>query len=96
MPVYRIIASGRVQGVAFRFTIKNYILEQFPHLHGFICNLSNGDVELMVQASAQELRDIEQACQTRVKMARVDQLVITELSSPVLDLPHPFCVLKSK
>lgn len=53
-----IIFSGTVQGVGFRFTVQNYALNL--GLKGWVKNLPNGSVEVMVEGSK---RRIEELCQ---------------------------------
>lgn len=53
MKQYRIVVSGLVQGVGFRYftlyTAKNYDIK------GWVRNLSNGDVEIIAQGSEEAL-----------------------------------------
>ena len=46
---------GRVQGVGFRFTVCR-IAERFS-VTGFVRNLANGDVEMVVEGAEPELSD---------------------------------------
>ena len=47
MPAERVIYSGRVQGVGFRYTVRN-IAKHHP-VTGYVRNLSDGSVELVAQ-----------------------------------------------
>ena len=47
----KIVFSGRVQGVGFRFTALN-IASRYE-LKGYVRNLPDGDVEMFVQGSAE-------------------------------------------
>lgn len=96
MPIFRYLISGRVQGVSFRFTIKRFILEQKADLPGFIRNLANGDVELVLEHTAAECQLIENACRTKVRMARVDGVICSEVQDYSEKLPFPFTVLPNK
>lgn len=57
----RVVFSGRVQGVGFRWTTQN--LAKTHPVTGFVRNLPDGRVELMVQGRSQDteslLRDIQ-------------------------------------
>lgn len=44
---YRIIVSGTVQGVGFRFTVQD--LANRHHIKGWVKNLADGSVELVAQ-----------------------------------------------
>jgi acylphosphatase len=46
----RVIYSGRVQGVGFRYTARQ-LADSFP-VAGFVRNQSNGDVELVAEGEA--------------------------------------------
>jgi len=58
-----VIFSGRVQGVGFRFTARRIAARY--ELAGFVRNLPNGTVEMLVQGSIEDvancLRDIDEA-----------------------------------
>jgi len=49
----KIIFSGRVQGVGFRFTALN-VANRY-HLTGYVRNLSNGSVEMLLQGPAETI-----------------------------------------
>lgn len=46
----RVYYRGRVQGVGFRYTARQ-LAEGFP-VTGYVCNLPNGEVELVVEGEA--------------------------------------------
>ena len=50
-----IIFSGRVQGVGFRFTAQRIALRY--ELAGYVKNLSDGSVEMLVQGRPEDLAD---------------------------------------
>ncbi len=51
----RLLMSGRVQGVGFRYTAKG-VAQRFA-VTGFVRNLSDGRVELVVEGDAAEVTD---------------------------------------
>lgn len=55
----RVIYSGTVQGVGFRWTVKQ--LARGYEVVGIVRNLPNGTVELIVQGQDSELKDFMQA-----------------------------------
>ena len=50
--------AGRVQGVGFRYTVQN-IAQQY-NIHGYVRNLSDGRVELLMEGSEPEMDQIAQ------------------------------------
>ena len=50
----RILFSGRVQGVGFRFRTRE-IAQRYPEVSGFVRNLPDGRVELVVEGPAASL-----------------------------------------
>ena len=55
MVARHIIFIGRVQGVGFRFTAHR--MANRHQLTGFVRNLSNGSVEMLVQGTADDIDD---------------------------------------
>jgi acylphosphatase len=54
--------SGRVQGVGFRYTVKNIAMQY--NVHGYVRNLSDGRVELVMEGSQAEMdRLLDEVCQ---------------------------------
>jgi acylphosphatase len=49
----RVLYSGRVQGVGFRYTAQR-LAEQFP-VAGYVRNLSNGSVEMAAEGEAAQV-----------------------------------------
>ena len=61
----RIVYSGRVQGVGFRWQVKN-VSESFE-VTGFVRNLSDGTVELLVEGRKVELRGMIDAVEGKLR-----------------------------
>jgi acylphosphatase len=61
--------SGRVQGVGFRYTVQN-IAQQY-NVHGYVRNLPDGRVELVVEGDGPEIDhlvdDVSQRMQGYIK-----------------------------
>ena len=55
----RVIYHGRVQGVGFRYTVTS--LARGRPVVGYVRNLADGTVELVVEASADEFESLQQA-----------------------------------
>ena len=51
-----IIFSGTVQGVGFRFTVQRYALNL--GLKGWVKNLPNGSVEILIEGSRQRIEEL--------------------------------------
>lgn len=68
------IYCGRVQGVGFRYTTER-LAEQFP-VTGYVRNLPNGDVEVVVQGEPQQVDAFLTAVARRmanyIALSRVD------------------------
>ena len=60
----RIVVSGRVQGVGFRFFAQSAAVRE--GLHGWVRNLPDGRVEISAEGDAEALERFEH----RVRMAR--------------------------
>ncbi len=56
--------SGRVQGVGFRYTARS-IAQQFA-VTGYVKNLADGRVELVVEGRAEEIRAMLHALRTEM------------------------------
>ncbi len=60
----RILYRGNVQGVGFRATCQQ-IARQYA-VTGYVCNLPDGDVELMVQGERTELAALQAEVRARM------------------------------
>ena len=61
----RIVYSGRVQGVGFRWQV-NQVSEDFA-VTGFVRNLEDGTVELLVEGDSSEVRGMIEAVEKKLK-----------------------------
>lgn len=77
----RILFSGRVQGVGFRWTT-NRIASKFS-VTGFVRNLANGQVELIVQGQTAVVADFLQEIQSAMSgnIDNVQDEVITSVEA---------------
>jgi acylphosphatase len=70
-----IIFSGQVQGVGFRFTAFN--MANRHQLTGFVRNLPDGTVEMLVQGPAQTvndcMRDIEEEFSGYIRETKIEE-----------------------
>lgn len=74
-----IIVTGSVQGVGFRATVKNYARRQ--GLKGNVRNLADGNVEINVQGSQDQLDDLIRFLQggAGVVLGHVTSVVVTKV-----------------
>jgi acylphosphatase len=84
--------SGRVQGVGFRYF--TYITGTNLHLHGWVRNRSNGDVEILAEGPRNHLDSLIQEIKKGPDMAHVINLDL-EWSNPQEDLP-PFTIRSTR
>lgn len=83
MDTYNWIVSGRVQGVGFRYF--TYIIASKYDLKGWVKNLSDGSVEVMVQGDENKVSNLKKYLMRgngiiKVKEIREKTLTTEELS----------------
>ena len=66
--------SGRVQGVGFRYTVKNVALQY--NVHGFVKNLPDGRVELVMEGPDPDMDQLVYDVNSRMNgfIKHVDQV----------------------
>ncbi len=67
-----LIIKGRVQGVGYRANVRR--LANKLSLEGFVRNLRNGDVELLVEGSQEDVERIIQWCHREPTRAYVSKV----------------------
>lgn len=75
---YRLLVSGRVQRVGFRF-FSQYIAAEL-NITGFAKNLSNGMVELEIQGEEENLDKMVQLVKRGNEIIRVDSIDIKKIA----------------
>ena len=75
---YRLLVSGRVQRVGFRF-FSQYIAAKL-NITGFAKNLSNGMVELEIQGEEENLDKMVQLVKRGNEIIRVDSIDIKKIA----------------
>jgi acylphosphatase len=69
-----VIFRGHVQGVGFRYTARE-IARQY-HVTGFVCNLPDGTVEMLIQGPAQEIdnciREIQDSFEGHLRNTHIE------------------------
>lgn len=89
MPRYNIIVSGRVQGVGFRYFVQT--LANRLNLKGWVKNLDNGDVQMELQTSEENLELIIEKLKKGNGFSKVSNMKIDVLKE--LDKYNSFKIL---
>jgi acylphosphatase len=76
----RLLISGRVQGVGFRFSVRNEARRL--GLTGLGRNLLDGRVEFIAEGAPAALADLENWCRRGPPLANVTEVTIEILSNP--------------
>ena len=78
MRTVRLTISGRVQGVYFRAFTKKQAIKN--NVFGFVSNQEDGTVEVVAQASEEDLTPFIDWCHKGPLIAKVENVEITEYS----------------
>jgi acylphosphatase len=72
----RFVVRGRVQGVGFRYFVREYA--QIEGLHGWVTNRADGAVEVFAEGERESLRRFEMQLRKGPPAARVDDLLVVD------------------
>ena len=72
----RLVISGRVQGVGFRYFTRDAALRE--GITGWVRNLPDGRVEAWVEGESDAVTRVERAVRSGPASARVDEVVVDE------------------
>lgn len=86
MRAVRLVVSGRVQGVGFRYFVRGEA--RALGLSGFVRNLRDGRVEAVCSGSTDKVDLLNAACRRGPPGSRVDGVEVSEASGDML--PNPF------
>jgi len=84
-----IVIRGKVQGVFFRATTAEKA--RSLGLSGWVRNLPDGSVEVVVKGDEEKLKELIEFCHKGPPLARVTEVLVQEVEDPK-DLPHPFSI----
>lgn len=84
----RLVFSGRVQGVGFRYTVKNIAMQH--DVSGFVRNLPDGKVELVIEGPDGEVDMVLEALKCR--MCDYIRKVDTHTMPPTGEFEHQFSI----
>jgi acylphosphatase len=91
VPVVHVEVAGRVQGVGFRWFVREHARQL--QIAGWVRNLSSGNVEVAASGTDAAIQTLLDILLKGPPGADVRQLIRLP-ASPSLDLPQPFTVLK--
>jgi acylphosphatase len=72
----RYVIAGRVQGVGFRWFTHDAAARE--GVHGWVRNLANGSVEVVVEGEAESVDRVEAAVRRGPSQARVERVEVEE------------------
>jgi acylphosphatase len=75
----RLLISGRVQGVGFRYFVEDQARAE--GVHGWVRNLDDGRVEALIEGDRESVDRVEMAVRRGPPLAHVDD-VVTETAIP--------------
>ncbi len=81
--VVHLTISGRVQGVSYRVWLRAEA--HVRGISGWTRNRANGDVEAVLAGAPEAVRTLCELCRSGPPMARVDQVLITEVAASALE-----------
>jgi acylphosphatase len=73
----RLLVSGHVQGVGFRFFVQERAAVE--GLHGWVRNLPDGRVEALLEGDDESVQRVERAIGRGPSGARVDQVIAEDI-----------------
>ncbi len=76
----RFVVSGRVQGVGFRWFVRQRA--RALDLRGFVRNCPDGTVEVVAEGSGRALSALEEQLRAGPRLAMVDRVVPSDLAVP--------------
>ncbi|HEY5370151.1 MAG TPA: acylphosphatase [Hanamia sp.] len=76
METFRLLISGKVQGVFFRETSRK-IAEKL-NITGWVKNTSDGEVEALITGEEKDLKEFVNFCKTGPQRAMVDKVKISK------------------
>ncbi len=90
--VYHIFVSGRVQGVCFRHNVSNFVSKRLPECKGYIKNLSDGRVEILISATEDELETIRSFCYKSIRLAKITEFDLKKAQVDESSLGQSFTI----
>ena len=88
MKILRVVARGRVQGVGFRWFVRERARR--VGVDGWVRNCPDGSVELLASGASDSVDALMQAVRSGPTGARVDAVEVRSAGGEVA--PHPFTI----
>lgn len=88
----KLIIRGRVQGVGYRNSLYRKVSDRLPMVRGFVRNLPNGDVEIVVSGEAGDLKKVMDFAYEGSSSSKVEAVEVIELQAMAQDLPSTFSI----
>lgn len=76
----RIVVTGRVQGVGFRFHVEE--AARGERVSGWVRNRADGSVEALLVGTPEAVARVESAVRQGPRLARVDSMTVADESVP--------------
>jgi acylphosphatase len=92
VPVLHVVAHGRVQGVGFRWFVRERARQL--NVRGWVKNRADGAVEVAAAGDAQSLERFRRLLSEGPPGARVSGLDELPASGVETDLPEPFAIVR--
>ena len=89
--IKRLVISGKVQGVGFRYWLQSVAIEK--SIFGWVKNKISGDVETLIVGNAKEVEDLIKLCEQGSPSSKVDQVKVNEYKKNYLK--KSFDIIKS-
>ena len=89
--IKRLVISGKVQGVGFRYWLQSVAIKK--NIFGWVKNKISGDVETLIVGNEKEVEDLIKLCEQGSPSSKVDQVKINEYKK--IYLKKSFDIIKS-
>ena len=89
--IKRLVISGKVQGVGFRYWLQSVAIEK--NIFGWVKNKISGDVEVLITGNEKEVGDLIKLCKKGPLSSRVDHVKVNEYKKDYLK--KSFDIIKS-
>ena len=86
-----LVISGRVQGVGFRYWLRNMAIEK--NIFGWVKNKISGDVEALIIGNEKEIGDLIKLCEKGPPASKVEHVKVGEYKKNYLK--KGFDIIKS-
>ena len=89
--IKRLVISGNVQGVGFRYWLQSIAIKK--NIFGWVKNKISGDVEVLIVGNEKEVNDMIKLCEKGPSSSRIDHVEVNEYKKDYLK--KNFDIIKS-